>query len=147
MSSISHPLATGYSYVGTKAARERVEAIKQKRAEIAAAAEAAAAARPRTVSDGQSSSALPVEELLDGRRAISAIGGERSSSVGGGNMPNDRELQSLIKAQRDREQRMGSPPGGLTKAHEGKDEGKSPNVTVYHTTYNVKEDHPEMFAK
>ena len=92
-------------------------------------------------------------------------GGETASPGGGDqlgaderpkNAPlNNRELASLFKAQQARAQRLSGSGGGTLPdsrrppptAADVAALQKSPNCSTYHTAFNLREDHPEMFAE
>lgn len=70
----------------------------------------------------------------------------------------NREIASLVKAQQVRQNRLsggsshnGGGGGGMMpdprKPPSDVATGKSPNCSTYHTSFNMRDDYPEMFAE
>ena len=60
---------------------------------------------------------------------------------------NNRDLAHLRKAQRTRDERLSQGSDGAAGPDPRKEVQKSPNCSTYHTSYNLRDEHPEMFAE
>jgi hypothetical protein len=60
---------------------------------------------------------------------------------------NNRDLAHLRKAQRTRDERLSQGSDRAIVPDPRKEFQKSPNCSTYHTSYNIRDEHPEMFAE
>ena len=127
----------GWTYTSTKASVQRQ--VAQARglqlpvdAVTTAPADSAAADRPSTSRSAGGDLSNPAGGSASGPRPNSAP------------LPHNRELVSLQRAQQARLERSGGPtPDPLQPLATA---AKSPNCTTYHTSYNTRDEHPEMYA-
>jgi hypothetical protein len=64
--------------------------------------------------------------------------------------PHNRELASLINAHKQQQQRRRPGSSGGSRGSSGsvvEAEPRNPNTTTYNTSYNVRDEHPELYAK
>ena len=128
----------GWTYTSTKASVQRQ--VAQARglqlpvdAVTTAPADSAAADRPSTSRSAGGDLSNPAGGSASGPRPNSAP------------LPHNRELVSLQRAQQARLERSGGPtPDPLRPPSTAA--AKSPNCTTYHTSYNTRDEHPEMYA-
>ena len=128
---IIHTTCTGWSYVSTKAAQVQ------------------GAGTTMVVDPGMEPKQRWVSGGGGGRGAEAEAGGDAVSSVEAGN---NRDLASLRKAQRARGERLsgsgGSPdPRGRPPSEPEVAVQKSPNCSTYHTSYNLRDENPDLYAE